>query len=367
MARSTLFARQRTGPEAVAAFAELRPDCVVLDVEMPIMGGLEAVTQIRKIDQSTPIVMFSSLTSKGAESSLDAIIRGATDVAVKPSNVGHIDQALEFVRRELVPKVKFLGRRAGLRKIVPIQSSPVIPVSLFRPKAPAVTASRPEQSNELRPTTRPPLPPSRAPFDRTSNCDLVAIGASTGGPNALAEVIKGLNPRIDAPIVIVQHMPPMFTKLLAERLDGMTDLSVREAVDGARLQAGDVWIAPGNYHMVVERSGTDLVIGLHQDAPVNSCRPAVDTLFASVAKVFGSRALGVVLTGMGRDGRDGAALMRSAGGRILAQDEASCVVYGMPRAVAEANLAERLVPLQDISAAINGSCRARGGMAMAVR
>ncbi len=152
-------------------------------------------------------------------------------------------------------------------------------------------------------------------------------------------------------------MPPLFTQLLADRLNGTTSLTVREATDGALVQTGDVWIAPGNFHMTLARQGIDLVLKLNQDPPVNSCRPSVDVLFASVAEVMGSRALGVVLTGMGRDGRDGAAAMKATGARIFAQDEESCVVYGMPRAIVEANLADAVLPLEAIPREINSSCR----------
>ncbi len=280
------------GALAVAAFSEVKPDCVVLDVEMPVMDGLEAVSQIRKLDRQTPIVMFSALTEKGAETSLEALTRGATDVAVKPSMVGHVGHAIEFVRRELLPKIKMLGRREVMRRLAVPASSRLLPAARLRETPLKSSVSRPALFSPNRPL-------------RGGSAELVAVGASTGGPNALAEIMRSLDARISAPVLIVQHMPPVFTQLLAERLNALTSLTVREAKDGDLIQPGGVWIAPGNYHMVLMRRGVDLTVRLHQEAPVNSCRPAVDVLFNSVASVIGGRALGVVLTGMGKDGCEG--------------------------------------------------------------
>jgi len=341
----------RNGAEALECFVDARPDCVVLDVEMPVMDGLETVKRLRTIDRSIPILMFSALTARGAQTSLEALARGATDVAVKPSSVGHVGQAIEYVKRELVPRIKMLGTREILRRVTassPRVAAPPAPRPL--PSPPPVASTRAKTVS-----TRPFA--FNFPKPVRSGVDLVAIGASTGGPNALAEVIQGIDSRSQTPILIVQHMPPLFTQLLASRLDGSTALNVREARNGEVIRPGDVWIAAGNYHMTVVRKGYELELRLNQDPPVNSCRPSVDVLFSSVAEALGPRALGVVLTGMGRDGRDGASDMRTAGARILAQDEASCVVYGMPRAIIEANLADQVLPLSDVADAINRCCR----------
>ncbi len=349
----------RNGAEALDRIAHLRPDCVVLDVEMPVMDGLETVRRLRQLDRTIPILMFSALTARGAETSLEALALGATDVAVKPSNVGHVGQAIDFVKRELVPRIKLLGARNILRRTAGAASStPPMSLGTSGPRAAGGTtvaaAPRPAAPPPRTVSTRP----FRFDFPRSSrgSVELVAIGASTGGPNALAEVIRQIDEKLPAPILIVQHMPPLFTQLLAERLNASTPLTVREARSGERVRPGDVWIAAGNYHMTVARQGYDLALQLNQNAPVNSCRPSVDVLFSSVAEAVGGRALGVVLTGMGRDGRDGAADMRAAGARILTQTEATCVVYGMPRAIVEANLADQILPLAEIAPAINRSC-----------
>jgi two-component system, chemotaxis family, protein-glutamate methylesterase/glutaminase len=190
---------------------------------------------------------------------------------------------------------------------------------------------------------------------------LVAIGVSTGGPNALAELIPALPGDLAVPVLVVQHMPPMFTRLLAARLDAQSALTVREATDGLPLTPGTVTIAPGDFHMVVDRDGSRARVVLNQDPPENSCRPAVDPLFRSVAAAYGSRVLGVVLTGMGQDGLRGCENVRDAGGRVLAQDEASSVVWGMPGFVVRAGLADRVLPLADIAAEIMRRVSASAG------
>ncbi len=179
--------------------------------------------------------------------------------------------------------------------------------------------------------------------------EVLAIGASTGGPNALAEVVPRLPGDLPFPVLVVQHMPPLFTRLLAERLNSQSKLRVREAEAGRELKPGEVWIARGDYHMVVARSGSSVCLTLNQNPPENSCRPAVDVLFRSVAQVFGASVLGVVMTGMGSDGARGAAQIRDAGGEILVQDEASSVVWGMPGAVVSAGLADKICPLAELS------------------
>jgi two-component system chemotaxis response regulator CheB len=179
--------------------------------------------------------------------------------------------------------------------------------------------------------------------------DILAIGTSTGGPNALAEMVPGLPGNFPVPVVVVQHMPPVFTRLLAERLNARSPLSVHEAVAGARLEPGHVWVAPGNYHMTVVRKGREVVLDLNQDPPENSCRPAVDVLFRSVAHTYASHSLAVVMTGMGSDGMRGARSIHDAGGQILVQDEATSVVWGMPGSVAGLGLADQIRPLKQIA------------------
>ena len=324
-----IVAAAHHGAEAVEALAACRPDVVLLDSEMPVMDGVKAVVEIRKLNPQIPIIMLSPTTSSGAKATFDAIAAGANDQVAKPSQLGHVGGALKHIRDEVVPKIKLLGRHYRDRGTVAPTPAP--------------------------PPMTTPLRPSRT-MD-SGSIEIVAIGASTGGPNALAELLAKLPGDFPVPIVVVQHMPAVFTQLLADRLDRVGPLHVREGIEGAVLQPGDVWIAPGNFHMTVQNHKTDRVLHLDQNAQENSCRPAVDALFRSVAAVYGSRCLGVILTGMGKDGLSGSGEIRQRGGRIFAQDEASSVVWGMPRAVAEAGHADRVLPLSQIATGITDAAR----------
>jgi two-component system, chemotaxis family, protein-glutamate methylesterase/glutaminase len=301
-----------TGHLALQKIPELKPDLVTLDVEMPGMDGIATLVEIRKLDPRLPVIMFSTLTGPGAAATVEALARGASDYATKPSHAGSLESAREQVRRELVSKIKALcAARAPFRR-PDLASAPFTPV------------------------------PPRA------RVDVVAIGSSTGGPNALAELMPQFPADFPVPIMIVQHMPTMFTRLLAARLNGLTPLQVEEASQDQKLEKGQVWIAPGDYHMTVIRQGNDCLLNLNQDAPENCCRPAADVLFRSVARAFGEKVLGVVLTGMGADATRGCAAIRQAGGGVVVQDEASAVVWGMPGSVVAANLADRICPLSGI-------------------
>ena len=302
------------GRMALAKIAQLRPDLVTLDIEMPVMNGLEALAQMRKLYPRMPVIMFSTLTERGAAATLDALSLGASDYAAKPSSSGgSVFAAKESIRADLIPKIKALcGRR------------------------PVKYATMPS-----------PVPRRTVAGDR--RVEIVAIGISTGGPNALAEVIPRLPKDFPVPVMIVQHMPPLFTQMLAQRLGSQSQLAVHEGKAGNSLMPGHVWIAPGNYHMTVVRRGTVVTLGLNQEPMENSCRPAVDVLFRSVAKVYGTNVLAVVMTGMGSDGVLGAKHIHEAGGEVLAQDETSSVVWGMPGAVVDAGLADKVCPLRDMA------------------
>ncbi len=315
-----------TGKIALAKIPQVNPDIVTMDIEMPEMDGLEAVTEIRKIYATLPIIMFSTLSQRAARETLEALSRGANDYVTKPANVGSASLAMQRVREELIPKIKVLcaGRRA--------------PAETPRP-APTPLSSPPQPRGIQSPALDQPV-------------DVVAIGVSTGGPNALGNVFESLPCDLPVPILIVQHMPPVFTKCLAERLAAKSGMPVQEGASGATLCPGQAWIAPGGYHMVVTRNGTNVELALNEDPPENSCRPAVDVLFRSVAQVFGARTLAVMLTGMGYDGLKGCEVLHECGAQILAQDEASSVVWGMPGAVAEAGLAHQVLPLSQIPGAI---------------
>lgn len=307
------------GHIALAKLSQLNPDIVTLDVEMPVMNGLEALAEIRKLYPKMPVIMFSTLTERGASATLDALALGASDYATKPSNSGSAAVAIDSIRSELVPKIKALCATRIARK----------PVSA--------------------PTPPPARRPRILPHPRI---DIVAIGTSTGGPNALAEVFPGIPKDFPVPVVTVQHMPPVFTRLLAERLASRSAIPVEEGVAGGDLIPGQAWIAPGNFHMVVKRTGLRPRLELNQDPPQNSCRPAVDVLFRSVAAAYGPNVLGVVMTGMGADGVLGSQAIREAGGEVIVQDEASSVVWGMPGLVHAAGHEDGMYPLKQLASEI---------------
>ena len=303
------------GSQALARIPEVKADLVTLDIEMPGMDGLETLVEIRKLYPKLPVIMFSTLTERGASATLDALARGASDYVTKPSHGETRELAQERVREELIRKIKSLC---------------AVRVPQARPQPP--------------PGPMPPLVSGRP----QARIDVVAIGASTGGPNALTELIPQLPADFPVPIVIVQHMPPLFTRLLSERLNALARLAVGEGAEGQKLQPGQVWIAPGDHHMTVVRRGTEFVLGLNHDPQENSCRPAVDVLFRSVAQSYGANVLAVVLTGMGADGTRGSSDIRKAGGEVIVQDEASSVVWGMPGSVVAARLSDRIYPLDSI-------------------
>ncbi len=299
------------GHQALARIPEIKPDLVTLDIDMPGMDGLETLVEIRKLYPTLPVIMFSSLTERGATATLDALARGASDYVTKPSPSGGVDATRDRVQEDLIRKIKSLC---------------------------AVRVPRP----------RPVAMPARLVGGSQARIDVLVIGTSTGGPNALSALIPQLPADFPVPVVIVQHMPPLFTRLLSERLNGLARLRVREGKEGERLERGQVWIAPGDYHMTVARHGAEVVLGINHEAQENSCRPAVDVLFRSAAQTYGANVLAVVLTGMGADGTRGSAAIREAGGEVIVQDEASSVVWGMPGSVVAANLAHRICTLGDM-------------------
>jgi two-component system chemotaxis response regulator CheB len=268
-----------------------------------------------------PVIMFSALTERGAEATLDALALGATDYFTKPASVGGIASSLEVIREQLIPEIKAICGREGreARGEEPARQPP--------------PASHPARLSPLAPR------PSPGPVQ------VVAIGASTGGPNALAEVFRRLPGDFPVPIVLVQHMPPMFTRLLAERLSAEFPIRVQEASSKCVLQPGHAYIAPGDHHLRIVRDGLQVCTLLNRDPPENSCRPAADVLLRSVARAYGHNTLAVILTGMGQDGLRGCEAVHEAGGQILAQDEATSVVWGMPGYVARAGLADRVLPI----------------------
>lgn len=307
------------GIEALDKLPALRPDLLVLDYEMPGMNGLETLRQVRRTHPGVRVILFSTHTRYGAKLTLDALWMGADDYATKIT-ANSPAEAMRCVQSELVPKIKALCADPAPGTGEPVHASP-----------------------------RASAGPAGAPAQRA---EILAIGASTGGPKALATILETLPPDLPIPIVVVQHMPALFTRSLAERISSSTPHRGAEAADGTPLAPGTVWIAPGDRHLVLERHGVEVRLVTNSDPPENSCRPSVDPLFRSVAEIYGAGALGLVLTGMGQDGLRGARRIRDAGGRILVQDEPTSVVWGMPGAVARAGLADAIVPIGGVAAEI---------------
>ncbi|MEG3847767.1 chemotaxis response regulator protein-glutamate methylesterase [Microcoleus sp. herbarium19] len=321
------------GKIALAKISQVNPDLIVLDVEMPEMDGLETLAAIRKLDKNIPVIMFSALTELGAVATLNALALGATDYVTKPHNMKSKEAALEQVREQLIPKIKAFCNGDKRPKLGNIQV----------PKNQNTATQSPITSR---------LISSNSAVNIKFKVEIVAVGVSTGGPNALEAILQDLPANFPVPIAIVQHMPPVFTKRLADRLTEKCKIRVEEGVTGSILEPGVVWIAPGDYHMVLEKHGFGARIVTNQEARENSCRPAVDVLFRSAAKIYGAGVLGVVLTGMGQDGLLGCQNIREAGGKIIVQDEASSVVWGMPGSVVNSGFADRVVSLQDMAAEI---------------
>jgi two-component system chemotaxis response regulator CheB len=325
------------GKIALAMVGQHTLDAITLDIEMPEMDGLETLRELRARGVRTPVIMFSTLTERGALATLDALAAGADDYVAKPANVGSVQDSMARIRLEVVPKIKALcWKSKGYRWPVAPQSPPPLAGAPGSPLHPEPALS----------TRAAVLSPAALTQPRI---DIVAIGTSTGGPNALAEVIPHIPADFPVPIVIVQHMPPTFTRFLAERLTAASPLVVREGVSGTRLEPGQAWIAPGDFHMNIRREEGANRLAIFQAPPENSCRPSVDVLFRSVAEIYRENALTVVMTGMGQDGLRGCEHVKVAHGQVIVQDETSSVVWGMPGFVAKAGLADCILPLPEIA------------------
>jgi two-component system, chemotaxis family, protein-glutamate methylesterase/glutaminase len=319
------------GSIALQKITQVNPDVVILDVEMPDMDGVETVKRIRAGWPKLPVIMCSSLTERGADTTLRALANGASDYIAKPSRLdtSRVDAVGSF-NAELLAKVKALSAQGGGSG--PMQSTPLSQSGWGFPAPPQSVQPRVAR-----------IQGPRAPVS------VLGIGCSTGGPNALATLFEGLPRDLHVPILIVQHMPPLFTKLLADRLAASSGLTVTEARGGDLVEPGCAYVAPGDYHMTVVRDGVRMRIALNQEAPENSCRPAVDVLFRSLSKIYGPGVLATVMTGMGQDGTRGARAIVEAGGSLIVQDAATCVVPSMPGAVAAAGLAEEVYPLDRLA------------------
>ena len=305
------------GKIALEMMRKEMPDVVVLDLEMPEMDGLETLDRIREEKIPVASIVFSSHSHAGAKMTLDALEKGAFDFLPKPKN-GSFQENIHKVASSLISKIKLCYVKKATDK----------------------------NSFSYRPQKIISYPKKDLAFKKKR--EAVAIGSSTGGPNALKELISRINPSINVPIFIVQHMPPVFTAQLAERLNRISPLRVKEAENGERVYQKTVYIAPGDYHMEVKKE-EDFFIKLHKGPPENNCRPSVDVLFRSMAQSYGEKTLAIVLTGMGSDGYEGAKLLKEKGAYIVAQDEKTSIVWGMPRAIAEGGLADKVAPIEEIA------------------
>jgi len=324
------------GRVALAKLSALKPDVVTLDIEMPDMDGLETLREIRAQWPALRVIMCIGLTERGASITFDALAMGASDYIAKPSHGADLQVFCASLSAKVKAVAPAFNRQSALQP---------------RGNHERVAAGTSRVASAAR-TAAPSSPGPAANRTRQTRAEVVAIGVSTGGPNALAALLPTLPSNLGVPVVIVQHMPPLFTRLLAERLGRSGHLPVSEAKHGEPLEAGHVYIAPGDLHLVVQGPRLRPMLATHSEAPENSCRPAVDVLFRSVAQLYGPATLAVVLTGMGQDGLKGAELIRSLGGQVLVQDQASSVVWGMPGFIAQAGLADAVLPLNALGAAI---------------
>ncbi|HNS10032.1 MAG TPA: chemotaxis response regulator protein-glutamate methylesterase [Candidatus Ozemobacteraceae bacterium] len=341
------------GFAALARIKELKPDLITLDIEMPGMDGLQVLDAIKRQGLECGVIVVSALTRTGGKLTISALEKGAFDFVTKPEGAS-IEESLQSLTRSLSPIVRAFKRRFEIRSLL---TRPVQPV-----KSPPITATQPAGTVER--TVSAPGNEELARINermrqigQPGRPKMILIGVSTGGPNALGQVLPQIPAGIGIPVFIVQHMPPLFTQPLAESLHQRCKLSVQEASDGEIAQPDNVYIAPGGRHMRIKNADNQITIEITDDPPENNCRPAVDYLFRSAAHNFAGQAVAVVLTGMGNDGLTGVKLLKRHGCYTIAQDEASCVVFGMPRAIVEAGLADAVLPLESIAAKITALTR----------
>lgn len=338
--RMELCGLVRDGVEALEAVKTLSPDVLLLDLEMPRMDGLEVLQKLRILAPALPVIMCSAHTERGARSTLDALSLGAKDYVMKPGQQRDFAAALDTLMEQLLPKIAALSGW-GLVRTAPREIS--------------------QEAKRVAALERLEAEPAAARMETGSGrqVELVVIGVSTGGPSALETMLPMLPKDFAVPVMIVQHMPVLFTGALAQRLDRICRMPVRQARDGDRIGPGEVWLAPGDAHMEVAQGAGPRgagafhpIVKLHQGPPLNSCKPSVDYLFRSAAAMYGAATLGLVMTGMGSDGFDGAKTVRAAGGTVLAQDEATSAVWGMPGRVAKEGVASAVIALPSLAAAL---------------
>jgi len=321
------------GSQAVKRVKAGDIDIVVLDIEMPVLDGLSALPQILEASPSTKVIMASALTMKNAEISLKALEAGAADYITKPSTSREMTGGKDF-KQDLLEKIKVLGQSKLAKGAVTGVAD------AGKSRVPSIKYGAPVS---LRPPPRLVVKPR-----------ILVIGSSTGGPQALMTFFKGLDGNFDIPVLVTQHMPPNFTKILAQHISKSAGVPAAEAKHGEIIEPGNIYVAPGDFHMLLEEDGNDRRISLNQNPPVNYCRPAVDPMLDSIAKIYGSKALVVILTGMGYDGLKGGEGIVAAGGRVIAQDENTSVVWGMPGAVASAGICTEVLPIEKLGPYVAG-------------
>jgi two-component system, chemotaxis family, protein-glutamate methylesterase/glutaminase len=340
------------GKFAVQKVIELRPDLLTLDMEMPEMDGIAVLKALKQIEDPPAVIVVSALTRHGGKLTMQALQQGAFDFITKPETSG-AEQSREALRTELAPRIKALSLRLGVRGILRGTPAPVCPPPKEAPRPGRIIQPIQESSTALDGISQ-----RMTRLAMATKPEMVLIGVSTGGPNALTCLLPSLPGQLGVPIMIVQHMPPIFTKSLAENLNSKCALNVREAVHDEKIEPNRVYIAPGGRHMrLAPGPGGGKFIQITDDPPENNCRPAVDYLFRSAANHFQGRSLGVILTGMGSDGTLGLKLLKRHGCYVIAQDEASCVVYGMPKAAVDAGVVDAVMPLTDIAGKIISTVR----------
>lgn len=305
-----------TGTIALNTIAKYHPDIVVLDVKMPHPNGFDVLKEIRATRPSLPVIMYSSVYTGDESTKLKALSLGATDFVTKPTSFLSSEAAEDHVRRELLPKIKQFSQRHRCHRVEPHQHQPI-------------------KRNKTR--------------RRCNKVNILLIGASTGGPDAIKHLLQFWKKPLPVPLVIVQHMPPVFTRMFAERLSAQSIHPVRESISGQYLRAGDVWVAAGNQHLDVVQGSRGVCLRQYNGMLENNSRPSVDPLFHSAANIYGRGVLALILTGIGQDGLKGCQAVYAAGGHVLAQDETSSAVWGMPRVVTEAHVAEHTLPLDELA------------------
>ncbi|MEX2444643.1 MAG: chemotaxis response regulator protein-glutamate methylesterase [Alkalispirochaeta sp.] len=377
----TVVGTAMNGQFALDKLPRLKPDVIVLDLEMPEMNGIEFLRTRREREIDIPVVILSSIAKKGAQITMDALALGAGDFITKPS--GAVSHDIHAVGEQLIAQVRGFGTRYRRSQGTGVPEPPVdhaispgpvhIDTSDLEQESSSVKAPPEAPSVRPKPSAEPPQPktsadrnknaPPRTPKEKPGTLELIVIGISTGGPNALRKVFAEISEDLGVPVVVVQHMPAGFTTEFARSLNRVSPLEIKEAVEGDVLKPNRVLVAPGNYHIEVEKRSLAGIVHISQGPPVNGHRPSAGVLFQSAARYYGKHVMGVIMTGMGRDGAYEIGEIYEAGGITIGQDEATSVVYGMPRVAQEIGYLHREVPLHEIASTISDLAREHRGAA----